>query len=77
MKLWLEKSGVGISCNHAAAFVGPIFLTLYMGLGLIWSGSSMGQPMIALEDHIRLNMPSNSKRLTFWEFLNVANGPLL
>ena len=61
----------------AAAFVGPIFLTLYIGLGLIWSSSTMGQPMISLEDHIRLNMPSNAKRLTFWKFLNVAIGPLL
>ena len=61
----------------AAAFVGPIFLTLYIGLGLIWSNSSMGQSIMTLEDHIRLNMPTNSKKLTFWEFINVAIGPLL
>ena len=66
-----------ITTLDAAAFVGPIFLTLYMGLGLIWSSSSMGQPIMTLEDHIRLNMPTNSKRLTFWEFLKVAIGPLL
>ena len=66
-----------ITTLDAAAFVGPIFLTLYIGLGLVWSNSSMGQPIMTLEDHIRLNMPTNSKRLTFWEFLNVAIGPLL
>ena len=66
-----------ITILDAAAFVGPIFLTIYMGLGLIWSSSSIGQPIMTLEDHIRLNMPTNSKRLTFWEFLNVAIGPLL
>ena len=66
-----------ITTLDAAAFVGPIFLTLYIGLGLVWSNSSMGQPIMTLEDHIRLNMPTNSKRLTVWEFLNVAIGPLL
>ena len=66
-----------ITILDAAAFVGPIFLTIYMGLGLIWSSSSIGQPIMTLEDHIRLNMPTNSKILTFWEFLNVAIGPLL
>jgi len=64
-----------ITTLDAAAFVGPIFFTLYMGVGLIWSNSTM--PIVFLEERIKTNMPLNAKRLTCWEFLCAAIGPLL
>ena len=61
----------------AAAFVAPIFFIVYMGLGLIWSSSIMGEPINILEDHIKMNMPANAEKLKNWEFVDVAVGPLM
>ena len=66
-----------ITTLDAAAFVAPIFFSIYIGLGLIWSATSMGQAMIAIEEHIKFNLPSTAERLTFWEIFDVATGPLL
>ena len=66
-----------ITTLDAAALVSPILLSIYIGLGLIWSAASMGSAIIAIEEHIKVNLPLTAERLTFWEFFNVATGPLL
>ena len=55
----------------------PIVFIVYMGLGLIWSSSIMGEPMYILEDHIKMNMPANAEILKYWEFVDAAVGPLM
>ena len=70
-----------VSSTHtildAAAFVAPLVFSVYMALGLIWSASKMGKPLLVLEEHIKQKMPSNAEKLKFWDFMDVVIAPLL
>ena len=66
------------SSLDAAAFVAPLFISLYMAVGFIWSARSMGQSIVIFEDHIFKKIPPNAEELSFWElFLDVVIGPLM